>query len=124
MRPRTPMPDRQQAVIGEPGPAIAAIGADSPAPPAAAGARLGLRHNKACEIEDFRDPELAGLIRDIFPHIAATSGACFPAGSEDRKHWEIAMSVRVLRHHGALRPDATLLGVGAGCELTSSYLTP
>ena len=86
-------------------------------------ARPGLRHNKVCEIEDFHDPELAAVIRDVFSHVAAVSGGQFPAGSEDRKHWEIAMSVRALRHLGALRPDATVLGVGAGTELTSFYLT-
>ena len=91
--------------------------------PRTPGARPGLRHNKVCEIEDFRDPELAALIRDVFPHVAAASGASFPDGWEDRKHWEIAMSVRALRRHGALRADATVLGVGAGTELTSFYLT-
>jgi glycosyltransferase involved in cell wall biosynthesis/SAM-dependent methyltransferase len=94
-----------------------------PAAPRVSGAQLGLRHNKVCGIEDFRDPELAALIRDVFPHVAAVGEASFPAGAEDRKHWEIAMSVRTLRHHGALRPDATVLGVGAGAELTSFYLT-
>jgi glycosyltransferase involved in cell wall biosynthesis/SAM-dependent methyltransferase len=83
----------------------------------------GLHYNKACEIEDFRDPELAGVIRDVFSHLAAARGLSFPAGSEDRKHWEMAMSVRALRHFGTLRPDATLLGVGAGSELISFYLT-
>lgn len=130
------MADRYRAVIeeltgGAPGapadaPAAAhpaAAAAAAPAAPGALGGRPGLRHNKVCEIEDFRDPELAALIRDVFPHVAAVSGASFPAGSEDRKHWEIAMSVRALRRHGALRPDATVLGVGAGTELTSFYLT-
>jgi glycosyltransferase involved in cell wall biosynthesis len=94
-----------------------------PAAPGVLGGRPGLRHNKVCGIEDFRDPELAALIRDVFPHVAAIGGASFPVGSEDRKHWEIAMSVRALRRHGALRPEATVLGVGAGTELTSFYLT-
>jgi glycosyltransferase involved in cell wall biosynthesis/SAM-dependent methyltransferase len=94
-----------------------------PHPEPSAGAVAALRHDKVCTLEDFRDPELAELIRQIFPHQAAIRGASFPVGAEDRKHWEIAMSVRALRRHGALRPDATLLGVGAGSELTSFYLT-
>jgi SAM-dependent methyltransferase len=108
-----------RAVIGE----LAGSRLEPQAPAEVPAARRGPRHNKACEIEDFRDPELAALIRDVFPHLAAASGASFPAGSENRKHWEIAMSVRVLRHLGVLRPDATVLGVGAGCELTNFYLT-
>jgi glycosyltransferase involved in cell wall biosynthesis/SAM-dependent methyltransferase len=116
------MAERYRAVIEE---LTGRPGAAAMAPPAAAATatRPGLRHNKACEIEDFRDPELAELIRVIFPHVAAPGGTSFPAGSEDRKHWEIAMSVRALRRLGALRPDAVVLGVGAGCELTSFYLT-
>jgi len=136
------MADRYRTVIEELTGAQAADGPPAaPAPPAAPedsaapgmpqahaphgvpGATPGLRHNKVCEIEDFRDPELAAVIRDVFPDVAAIGGASFPAGCEDRKHWEIAMSVRALRRHGALRPDATLLGVGAGTEPTSFYLT-
>ncbi len=100
------MSDRYRTVIEE----LTGLGASPVLPPAAApepaAGRPGLRHNKACEIEDFRDPELAELIRDIFPHVAAASGARFPAGAEDRKHWELAMSVRALRRLGALRPEA------------------
>ena len=33
------------------------------------------------------------------------------------------MSVRALRDFGALRPDALMLGVGAGTEATVFYLT-
>ncbi|HEV3076571.1 MAG TPA: glycosyltransferase [Thermoanaerobaculia bacterium] len=124
------MADRYHAVIEEltggaraDGPAVAPSAPEAPAAPGGLEARPGLRHNKVCEIEDFRDPELAALIRDVFPHVAALGGPSFPAGAEDRKHWEIAMSVRALRRHGALRPDATVLGVGAGTELTSFYLT-
>src|SRR5579864_766493 len=126
------MADRYRAVIEEltggaredaPAAPAASDAPGAPGAPETLGGGPGLRHNKVCGIEDFRDPELAALIRDVFPHVAAAGGASFPAGSEDRKHWEIAMSVRALRRHGALRPDATVLGVGAGTELTSFYLT-
>ena len=47
----------------------------------------------------------------------------YPAGYEARKDWEVAMSVRALRHFGALGPDAVILGVAAGTEDTIFYLT-
>jgi len=49
--------------------------------------------------------------------------AGFPVGSEHRKDWEVAMAVRTLRHFGALHRDATILGVAAGAEDTSFFLT-
>jgi len=82
-----------------------------------------LPYNKACGIEDFRDPGLASLIREIFPLEAASGGPSFPVGYEDRKHWVIAMAVRAFRDFGVLRRDATILGVGAGTERTLFYLT-
>jgi SAM-dependent methyltransferase len=81
-----------------------------------------LRFNKACGLEDFTDPELVAVLRDVFvPEVERSAG--YPAGAERRKHWEVAMSVRALREFGALRPDAELLGVGAGSEATVFYLT-
>ena len=82
-----------------------------------------LRHNKVCELEDFRDEGLATLIRDIFPIDARRHGSDFPSGFEYRKYWEIAMAVRALREHGALHRNSVLLGVGAGTESTLYYLT-
>lgn len=81
-----------------------------------------MRYSKACNLEDFADPELAALLREIYPDEVARSPG-FPAGSELRKHWEVAMSVRALRDLGALRPDAEILGVGAGTERTVFHLT-
>lgn len=84
---------------------------------------MGIRHNKLCEVEDFADGELAGMIRDIFPHDARRHGEAFPKGREYRKYWEIAMSVRALKTFGALNRESLLLGVGAGTESTLFYLT-
>lgn len=79
--------------------------------------------NKLCELEDFADPELSEVIREVvgykIPHF--TPG--FPESVEHRKDWEVAMAVRSFDRFGALRPDATLLGVGAGQEDTLFYLT-
>jgi SAM-dependent methyltransferase len=89
-------------------------------PEAQTGRRLP--YNKACGLEDFADPELVAVLRDIYAHEAGRSGV-YPAGAEHRKPWEVAMSVRALRDFGALRPDADILGVGAGSEITVFYLT-
>jgi SAM-dependent methyltransferase len=83
-----------------------------------------LPYNKACGLEDFADPELIAVLREVYSQEGASeAGPAFPAGAERRKHWEVAMSVRALRDFGALRPDAEILGVGAGTETTVFYLT-
>jgi SAM-dependent methyltransferase len=82
-----------------------------------------LGFNKVCEYEDFADPELADTIRDVFRHEIKHFTPEFPKGAEYRKYWETAMSVRALRRFGAMRPDALILGVGAGTEATVFYLS-
>jgi SAM-dependent methyltransferase len=82
-----------------------------------------LPFNKVVEYEDFADPELAAVIRDVFRHEIQHFTPEFPKGAEYRKYWEIAMSIRALRQFGALRQDADILGVGAGTEATVFYLT-
>lgn len=84
---------------------------------------MSLPLNKACDLGDFADPELAALIREVLPHDAARFGPSFPRGREYRKHWEIAMAVRSMRAAGKLHPGAEVLGVGAGNEPTIFYLT-
>jgi FkbM family methyltransferase len=82
-----------------------------------------LPFNKACEIEDFDDPELASIMRDVLPFKAARFGDDYPRRAEDRKDWEVAMAVRTLRTFGALRADAAILGVAAGMEDTLAFLS-
>ena len=82
-----------------------------------------LSYCKVCELEDFSSPELIGIMRDVFRHEIRHFSPEFPNGAEYRKYWEVAMSVRALRDFGALRPDAVVLGVGAGTETTLFYLT-
>ena len=72
---------------------------------------------KACNVEDFSEPAL----RDAITHVYGTDIA--PPGREDRKMWEVGMATRALQTSGALRPDAEILGVGAGHEATVYYLT-
>lgn len=81
-----------------------------------------MNYNKACGLEDFADPELSALLREIYPDEVERSPG-FPAGTERRKDWEVAMCVRALRDFGALRRDAEILGVGAGTERTVFLLT-
>jgi SAM-dependent methyltransferase len=84
----------------------------------------GLGHCKLCELEDFADPELRELIRDIYASDREYFGEPdFPTGREYRKYWEVAMTVRAFRAFGGLRQDAQVLGVGAGHESTIYWLT-
>jgi SAM-dependent methyltransferase len=79
--------------------------------------------NKVCEIEDFSDPELIEIIRDVFKHEFGHFPIESVKGRGSSKQWEIAMSIRALKRFGAFHRDATILGVGAGTEVTSFYLT-
>lgn len=72
-----------------------------------------MNHNKVCNVRDFA--ELAPVITDAYGRP--------PDGCEYRKEWEVAMSLRGLDAYGAIRPDARLLGVGAGTERTSFVLS-
>lgn len=78
--------------------------------------------NRAINVEDFADPSVRSTIREVFAHEVALHPD-FPSGREHRKHWEIAMAVLTLRETGVLRPDAEVLGIGAGNEATIFWLT-
>jgi SAM-dependent methyltransferase len=80
-----------------------------------------LGYCKLCELSDFRDPDLQPLIREV--NDVGPEDPTYPIGVEHRKGWEIAMTVRALRDFGAVRPDAEILGVGAGREATIFWLT-
>lgn len=87
-----------------------------PAAPKAPGDSL------ACNVEHFSSEWLLPYFREAFPEEVASQPG-FPAGREVRKYWEIATAIRALRELGALRPDARVLGVGAGAEPTVFFLT-
>lgn len=70
-------------------------------------------YNRVCRVSDFAD--LRGDILSIY--------GMDPVSAEFRKHWEVGMSARGLRDFGALHDRARLLGVGAGTERTSFWLT-
>jgi ubiquinone/menaquinone biosynthesis C-methylase UbiE len=73
-------------------------------------------------VEHFEHPELAPLLRDIWQPVAG-HGYGWTRAAPERKQWEVAMAFRSLRDHGALGPDAEVLGVGAGIEPTVFFLT-
>jgi SAM-dependent methyltransferase len=82
-----------------------------------------INYNRVCNVGDFSDEALRGTIREIFAHELPLFPAEYPDGVADSKQWEIAMAVRALRDFGALRPDARILGVGAGTEVTTFFLS-
>jgi SAM-dependent methyltransferase len=84
-------------------------------------AETTLSYCKLCELADFRHPELQPLIREV--NNVGPEDPGYPIGVEHRKGWEIAMTVRALRDLGAVKPEAEILGVGAGREPTIFWLT-
>ncbi len=82
-----------------------------------------LHLNKVISIEDFKNPEIVKIIEDIF----AFEIEDFPDEHKeiipDSKQWESAMCVKSLRDYGALHRESVILGVGAGTEVLSFYLT-
>jgi SAM-dependent methyltransferase len=83
---------------------------------------MGYAVNRVLNLEDFEELVLREIIRDIF--VGETSETPeFPTGREHRKQWEISMAVLALRSNGALRPNAEVLGIGAGSEPTLFWLT-
>ncbi len=77
--------------------------------------------NAACLVEDFA--ALESWMRHVFPWGQDVHGRRFPRGAEYRKHWEVVQAARALSAGGVLRPDAEVLGVGAGTEPTVFWLT-
>jgi SAM-dependent methyltransferase len=77
--------------------------------------------NGLCRFEHFVG--LADWIHETVPFGRASFGPSFPAGSEYRKHWEVAQAGRALNGAGCLVPTSEILGVGAGNEPTIFWLT-
>jgi hypothetical protein len=89
------------------------------------------RHCKLCDRADFRDGQLQRLIREIYIGDRERSRRApgkrwfqrFPSGSEDRRYWDTAMSVRAFESLGVLSQDAELLGAGLAAEAEARWLT-
>ena len=78
--------------------------------------------NRVVNLEDFQEPVVRDAIREIYARESGESQE-FPSGREHRKHWEVAMAALALEDGAVLRPDAEVLGIGAGSEPTSFWLT-
>ncbi len=78
--------------------------------------------NKPCEVEDFSDPALAAVMRRVFPRESASAEG-WPRGREYRKHWGVALAVLAAETFLGEGRRGLALGVGAGTEATSFYLT-
>lgn len=78
--------------------------------------------NRVINLEDFAEPTVRETIREVF-EVEAKASPNFPDQAEQRKQWEVAMAVLALREGGVIRPDAEVLGIGAGKEATLFWLT-
>ncbi len=74
-----------------------------------------LGYCKLCEFEDFADPSLRRYKSQLVPE--------HERERVHRKYWEIAQSARALVELGGVHPGAEVLGVGAGTETTTFWLT-
>lgn len=75
----------------------------------------GFQCNKLCAIEDWEIPAVRETMRRIIPYYIDVSSD-YPTHLEHRKHWEFAQLLLSLERHRAIRPEATLVGVGSGHE--------
>ena len=70
---------------------------------------------KLCDVRDFRDADVLGMLRDILPERD-------PLAHVERKVWEFAMLALFLEAMGRLRDDTEVLAVGAGDERVVFWL--
>ena len=80
-----------------------------------------LAYNKICELEDFDHETFRRYASAIFARDARAPR--FEAGRQHRKFWEVTQAARALIDFGALHSEAEILGVAAGIEETSFWLT-
>jgi SAM-dependent methyltransferase len=78
--------------------------------------KLRRQYVKLCEREDFDDPQLLAVLREV-------AGAIPPERQLHRKYWEYAMLVLYLREVGVLGDACEVLGVAAGHEEVLYWLT-
>lgn len=82
-----------------------------------------LRLCKVCDLPDWEDEELRALLDELdFQTHLDESGYSWAKERKHRKGWEWAKGIQGLKHLGALKPEATAIGVGAGHEAPLYYL--
>jgi SAM-dependent methyltransferase len=74
-----------------------------------------LGYCKLCEVEDFADPGLRRYKDELVP--------AHERDRVHRKYWEVALSARALLELGGAHAEADVLGVAAGVETTTFWLT-
>jgi glycosyltransferase involved in cell wall biosynthesis/SAM-dependent methyltransferase len=82
-----------------------------------------LPYSKICNVEDFTHPDLRPVIEECIDWERLRSGGLFPETRQDRKYWEIAMTIRAFRDCGLLDGSSDFLGVGVGADATIFLLT-
>jgi SAM-dependent methyltransferase len=80
-----------------------------------------LGYNKLCELEDFEEATFRLYAGAIFARDARISR--FTPTNQHRKVWEVVQATRALTELGAVHRHAEILGVAAGVEETSFWLT-
>jgi glycosyltransferase involved in cell wall biosynthesis len=110
------MAARYEAVVSEvTGQAPAPAPADPPHPP--------LELNKVCAVEDFDDPELAGLIAEVYPHEAHYFSVGFPHNKLQARFWQSGLALKALRCYEVLNGRSQILTIGAHAHPLNYYLT-
>ena len=74
-----------------------------------------LAYCKLCELEDFADPDLRRYKSELVPE--------HERERVHRKYWEVAQTARALLELGDLDAGSEVLGVAAGVETTTFWLT-
>jgi SAM-dependent methyltransferase len=83
---------------------------------------MAIAYTSLPSVHHFQDDALAKILAESFADWLPDGRGWRPP-TVDRKFWEVAMAVRTLSDHGALRDDSEILGVGAGREWTNFLLT-
>jgi FkbM family methyltransferase len=82
-----------------------------------------MAYNKVISLEDFSNEEFNRIIQDVFRYELKQYPTEYPNGVPNPLQWKIAMGIKALKQFDVLHRDALILGVGAGTDIMSFYLT-
>src|SRR5437588_549336 len=80
------------------------------------------RYNAVLRLDHFSNPDFGHDCRRIFRHLDVAY-ADFPSGHENAKIWETVQAWRAFRDFEVLGDDRSFLGIGAGGEALTFFLT-